>query len=240
MPLEIRVIGTAEAESTVAVHAQITGAITSVNFNEGDDVTEGQVLFTLDRRPLEATLQQVRGEPRARSRAGIEREDAGGTLPDAGGARARLGPGNADERDRGCGARGHRRSGSGGAREREGSARLRDVKAPISGPHGRAHRAPGQPRSRQRRRRRSSSSTASHQSTSRSASPRPAARIQALPRRAHAAGRGERARRKRCPRWATSRSSTMPSIRRPGRSRSRDRFPTPIGGSGRDSSSTSS
>jgi multidrug efflux system membrane fusion protein len=59
MPLEIRVIGSAEAESTVAVHAQITGAITSVNFTEGDDVTEGQVLFTLDRRPLEATLQQV-------------------------------------------------------------------------------------------------------------------------------------------------------------------------------------
>ena len=59
MPLEIRVIGTAEAESTVAVHAQITGAITSVNFKEGDDVTEGQVLFTLDRRPLEATLAQV-------------------------------------------------------------------------------------------------------------------------------------------------------------------------------------
>jgi multidrug efflux system membrane fusion protein len=59
MPLEIRVIGSAEAESTVAVHAQITGGITSVNFVEGDDVTEGQVLFTLDRRPLEATLQQV-------------------------------------------------------------------------------------------------------------------------------------------------------------------------------------
>ena len=59
MPLEIRVIGTAEAESTVAVHAQITGAITSVNFTEGDDVQQGQVLFTLDRRPLEATLQQV-------------------------------------------------------------------------------------------------------------------------------------------------------------------------------------
>lgn len=59
MPLEIRVIGTAEAESTVAVHAQITGGITSVNFTEGDDVAEGQVLFTLDHRPLEATLQQV-------------------------------------------------------------------------------------------------------------------------------------------------------------------------------------
>jgi len=60
MPLDIRVIGTAEAESTVAVHAQITGAITSVNFTEGDDVAEGQVLFTLDRRPLEATLLQVK------------------------------------------------------------------------------------------------------------------------------------------------------------------------------------
>ena len=60
MPLEIQVIGTVEADSTVAVHAQITGALTSVNFKEGDDVTAGQVLFTLDRRPLEATLQQVR------------------------------------------------------------------------------------------------------------------------------------------------------------------------------------
>jgi multidrug efflux system membrane fusion protein len=60
MPLEIRVIGTVEADSTVAVHAQITGALTSVNFKEGDDVTAGQVLFTLDRRPLEATLLQVR------------------------------------------------------------------------------------------------------------------------------------------------------------------------------------
>jgi membrane fusion protein, multidrug efflux system len=30
-----------------------------VSFKEGDDVTDGQVLFTLDRRPLEATLQQV-------------------------------------------------------------------------------------------------------------------------------------------------------------------------------------
>jgi multidrug efflux system membrane fusion protein len=59
MPLDIRVIGTVEADSTVAVRAQITGALTSVNFKEGEDVTEGQVLFTLDRRPLEATLQQV-------------------------------------------------------------------------------------------------------------------------------------------------------------------------------------
>jgi multidrug efflux system membrane fusion protein len=59
VPLDITVVGTAEASSTVAVHAQITGALTSVNFKEGDDVTAGQVLFTLDRRPLEATLAQA-------------------------------------------------------------------------------------------------------------------------------------------------------------------------------------
>ena len=59
MPLALTIIGTAEAYSNVAVHAQITGSLTSVNFKEGDDVTSGQVLFTLDRRPLEGALQQA-------------------------------------------------------------------------------------------------------------------------------------------------------------------------------------
>jgi len=59
MPLAISVIGTAEAFSNVAVRAQLTGALTSVNFKEGDDVKEGQALFTLDRRPLEGALQQA-------------------------------------------------------------------------------------------------------------------------------------------------------------------------------------
>ena len=53
------VIGTVEAYSTVAVRAQITGELTSVNFQQGDDVKAGQELFTLDRRPLEAALQQA-------------------------------------------------------------------------------------------------------------------------------------------------------------------------------------
>jgi multidrug efflux system membrane fusion protein len=59
MPMTIDVIGAAEAYSTVAVHAQITGELTSVSFGDGDDVAQGQVLFTLDRRPLEAALQQA-------------------------------------------------------------------------------------------------------------------------------------------------------------------------------------
>jgi multidrug efflux system membrane fusion protein len=68
MPVDIRVIGTVEPSSTVAVRAQVTGGLTSVNFREGDDVKEGQVLFTLDRRPLEAALEQAQANL-ARDRA---------------------------------------------------------------------------------------------------------------------------------------------------------------------------
>jgi multidrug efflux system membrane fusion protein len=59
MPIEIRVIGAVEAYSVVSMHAQITGQLTSVNFKEGDDVAKDQVLFALDRRPLEAALMQM-------------------------------------------------------------------------------------------------------------------------------------------------------------------------------------
>ena len=59
VPLAINVIGSSEAFHTVAVRAQITGGLTSVKFREGDDVKEGQVLFELDRRPLEAALAQA-------------------------------------------------------------------------------------------------------------------------------------------------------------------------------------
>jgi RND family efflux transporter MFP subunit len=59
MPVEIRVIGSAEPHATVAVRAQMTGQLLTAHFTEGDDVTLGQLLFTLDRRPLEAALQQA-------------------------------------------------------------------------------------------------------------------------------------------------------------------------------------
>ena len=59
MPLDASVVGTVEAYSTVSVRAQITGELTAVNFQQGDDVTAGQELFTLDRRPLEGALQQA-------------------------------------------------------------------------------------------------------------------------------------------------------------------------------------
>jgi multidrug efflux system membrane fusion protein len=59
MPLDLQAIGSVEASSTVSVHAQITGQLTRVAFTEGDEVKAGAVLFTLDRRPLEAALRQA-------------------------------------------------------------------------------------------------------------------------------------------------------------------------------------
>ena len=59
VPLAIEGIGTVIAASTVAVHAQITGVLTSVHFIEGDEVQQGQVIVTLDKRPFEAALNQA-------------------------------------------------------------------------------------------------------------------------------------------------------------------------------------
>ena len=59
MPLDVSAVGTVEAFSTVAVRAQVTGEMKAVNFRQGDDVEAGQVLFTLDPRPLEAALNQA-------------------------------------------------------------------------------------------------------------------------------------------------------------------------------------
>jgi membrane fusion protein, multidrug efflux system len=68
MPIEISVIGTAGPFSSVAIRSQITGQLEKVNFTEGDDVQQGQVLFTLDRRPLELALREAQ--------ANLERDTA--------------------------------------------------------------------------------------------------------------------------------------------------------------------
>ena len=59
MPLAVSVIGSVEAYSNVAVHPQITGQLTSVEFKEGDDIKKGEIIFTLDFRPLEAAFEQA-------------------------------------------------------------------------------------------------------------------------------------------------------------------------------------
>ena len=55
----IPAVGTAEAVSSVQIRAQVTGQLSDVHFAEGQEVTKGQPLFTLDPRPFEAALQQA-------------------------------------------------------------------------------------------------------------------------------------------------------------------------------------
>lgn len=59
VPIRVHAIGAVEAYSTVAVKTQITGELTGVFFKEGDDVRKGQLIFTLDKRPLEAELNRA-------------------------------------------------------------------------------------------------------------------------------------------------------------------------------------
>jgi len=60
VPLQIRAIGNVLPVSTVAVRALVGGQLTRVWFKEGDDVRRGQMLFTIDPRPYEASLAQAR------------------------------------------------------------------------------------------------------------------------------------------------------------------------------------
>jgi multidrug efflux system membrane fusion protein len=59
VPVEVTTIGTGEALSTVEVRAQVAGPLVSVQFTEGQDVQQGQLLFTIDPRPFEVAVQQA-------------------------------------------------------------------------------------------------------------------------------------------------------------------------------------
>ena len=59
VPVELRAVGNAEAFSTVAVRSRLTGELTEVHFTEGQEVRQGDRLFTIDPRPTRAALQQA-------------------------------------------------------------------------------------------------------------------------------------------------------------------------------------
>lgn len=60
IPLEIDVIGTVQAYSTVQVKSQVVGQLMQVHIKQGDLVKAGDVLFTIDPRQLEAQLEQAK------------------------------------------------------------------------------------------------------------------------------------------------------------------------------------
>ena len=67
-PIEVTAIGTVQPIAAVMVKSRIDGEITQVHFDEGQEVKEGDLLFSLDNRAARAQLQQ--------SEANLERDRA--------------------------------------------------------------------------------------------------------------------------------------------------------------------
>jgi multidrug efflux system membrane fusion protein len=68
VPTDLHVVGTVEASAIVQVKSQIAGELTSVNFTEGQNVAQGDLLFKIDSRPYQDALAQAE--------ASIERDKA--------------------------------------------------------------------------------------------------------------------------------------------------------------------
>jgi multidrug efflux system membrane fusion protein len=62
MPVRVEAVGNILAAESVTVRSQVTGPLADVRFAEGQDVEQGQVLFTIDPRPFQAQLEQAQAE----------------------------------------------------------------------------------------------------------------------------------------------------------------------------------
>ena len=59
VPIQIKSIGSVESISAVAVHSQVEGTLEGVHFTPGQEVKQGDLLFTIDPRPLQAMVAQA-------------------------------------------------------------------------------------------------------------------------------------------------------------------------------------
>lgn len=75
VPLQVVAVGTVQAYTTVGVKSQVAGMIQSVHFKEGDEVKRGDLLFTIDPRPLEAAVRQAEANV-AKDRAQLRQTEA--------------------------------------------------------------------------------------------------------------------------------------------------------------------
>jgi multidrug efflux system membrane fusion protein len=75
VPTELRVVGTVEASAIVQVKSQIAGELVRTGFTEGQNVAQGDLLFTIDARPYEEALRQAEANV-ARDRAQIAQAEA--------------------------------------------------------------------------------------------------------------------------------------------------------------------
>jgi multidrug efflux system membrane fusion protein len=58
-PIQISAIGTVQSIAMVTIQARVDGEIAQVHFEEGQEVKEGDILFSIDDRALRAQLAQI-------------------------------------------------------------------------------------------------------------------------------------------------------------------------------------
>ncbi len=61
VPVQVNAIGTVQSGLSVSVTPQVSGRIKGVFFKKGQEIKKGQLLFTLDEQPQQATIQQAQG-----------------------------------------------------------------------------------------------------------------------------------------------------------------------------------
>jgi multidrug efflux system membrane fusion protein len=71
-PIQVNAIGTVQSIATVIIKSRVDGQIADLHFEEGQDVKEGDLLFTLDNRAFQAQLAQAEAILQ-RDRAQLER-----------------------------------------------------------------------------------------------------------------------------------------------------------------------
>jgi multidrug efflux system membrane fusion protein len=62
VPLDASAVGTVEAISSVDVKSRVAGQILRVDFQEGQNVEEGQLLFEIDPEPLQRQLAEIQAD----------------------------------------------------------------------------------------------------------------------------------------------------------------------------------
>ncbi|MBC7369015.1 MAG: efflux RND transporter periplasmic adaptor subunit [Undibacterium sp.] len=62
VPLTLDAIGAVEPSRTASVRSQVTGTLVKINFKEGQDVREGDILFEIDPRPFQNSLRSAEAD----------------------------------------------------------------------------------------------------------------------------------------------------------------------------------
>lgn len=75
MPIRVEAVGNVQAVAMVPVRPRVEGEVLQVHINEGQEVTQGQILFTLDSRIAEANKRQAEANL-ARDKANLDRAQA--------------------------------------------------------------------------------------------------------------------------------------------------------------------